>query len=144
MNEFNTMVLNIAIIVFIITLVVVGIILYYSIRNSSFPPFETKCPTYYVLDASGTDCVFNTSAYEGVSSQKYPSLAQPPSDESCTKVSVNKFYQSGFDKDEILCAKNRWAQQCGVFWDGVTNNSNACFRQNSTMFPGNYGSTSSV
>jgi len=36
MNEFNMIVLNVAVIVFIITLVVVGIILYFSIKNHSF------------------------------------------------------------------------------------------------------------
>lgn len=143
MNEFNTMVLNIAIIVFIITLVVVGIILYYSVRNSTFPPFDTVCPTYYTVD--GSNCVWNENLYsEAVStSPKYPAIATQGSGDGCTRVSIDTFYGNGFDRDEVLCAKNRWAKQCGVFWDGVTNNSDACFRANNSLFPGNYGSTSS-
>ena len=123
-------VLNVAVIIFIITLVIVGIILYYTVRNSSFPPFDTNCPTYYRVDASGTNCVFNSSLYGD--NIKYPSLAKksPNPSENCTSVSIDTFYQSGFDKDEVLCAKNRWAKTCGVFWDGVTNNSQACFRAN--------------
>jgi len=25
-----------------------------------------------------------------------------------------------------LCAKFNWAKECGIVWDGVTNNSKAC------------------
>tara|TARA_B100001094_G_C17886566_1_gene649490 strand:+ start:356 stop:796 length:441 start_codon:yes stop_codon:yes gene_type:complete len=139
MNDFNKMVLTIAIIVFIITLVVVGIILYYSVRNSSFPPYDTLCPTYYTV--SGDLCVWNEYLYTDASNSNYPNSARPSSVDGCSSVSIDTFNQQGFDKDEKLCAKNRWAKNCGVFWDGVTNNTNACFRANSSLFPGNYGST---
>ena len=135
MNEFNTMVLNVAVIVFIIALVIVGYILYFSIRNSSFPPFDTQCPTYYRLDASGQNCKFDESTYS--SSITYPSLAvAPTSGDNCVTVPVSTFNGNGFSRDEVLCAKNRWARRCGVFWDGVTNNQNACMNSNSSLFFG--------
>jgi len=133
MNEFNMLVLNIASIVFIITLVVVGIILYFTVRNSSFPPFDTQCPTYFRLDASGNNCVFDGISYpnpSGSNERGRPAMAQPPTNSSCNPVAVSTFYMPGFSRDEILCAKNRWAQRCGVFWDGVTNNPQACYRVN--------------
>lgn len=124
------LVLNIAVIVFIITLVIVGIILYYSVKSSSFPPFDMKCPTYYMVDENGTNCVFNNSLYPSDKTASYPSLAKKSSksDTTCTNVPISTFYKIGYDKDEILCAKNRWAKRCGVFWDGVSNNSSACFK----------------
>ena len=130
------LVLNIASIVFIITLVVVGIILYYTVRNSSFPPFDTQCPTYFRLDASGNNCVFDDITYPPQSDSDSirpfrPEMAQRPSTNgSCNPVAVSTFYMPGFSRDEVLCAKNRWAQRCGVFWDGVTNNPRACYRVN--------------
>lgn len=127
------LVLNIASIVFIITLVVVGIILYFNVRNSRFPPFDTQCPTYFRLDASGVNCIFDGISYPeppDLNERGRPVMAMPPSNAACNPVPVSTFYMPGFTNDEILCAKNRWAQRCGVFWDGVTNNPQACYRVN--------------
>ena len=137
LNEFNTMVLNVAVIVFIIALVIVGYILYFSVRTTSFPPYETVCPTYYTLDASGQNCIFNGTLYGG-SNGNYPSLAKSSGDATCITVPVSTFNQSGFSKEEVLCAKNRWAKKCDVFWDGVTNNQNACFKEYSSFFPSSF------
>lgn len=136
MNEFNTMVLNVAVIVFIITLVIVGYILYFSTRSSSFPPYDTVCPTYYSIDASGQNCIFDDNVYGG--NENYPSLATSPSTNNCSSVPISTFNKSGFSRDEVLCAKNRWAKRCGVFWDGVTNNQNACFKEHSSLFSSNF------
>ena len=131
MNEFNLIVLNIAIIVFIITLVTVGIILYHSVNTASFPPIQTVCPTYYKVDGSN-NCIFDKGTYNN--NPTYPSLATLPSN-SCNNVPITTFYKSGFSNNEILCEKYKWAKNCNVFWDGVTNNGSACFSQKSTLFP---------
>lgn len=134
MNEFNVLVLNIAIVVFIITLIVVGVILYYSVNNARNPPFTTACPTYFKLDSSGENCVIDDDTYP--STITYPVEASDLDNlrTTCASVPVSKF--KGTNKDKILCAKNRWAKSCNVFWDGVTNNNSACFREKSTLFPG--------
>lgn len=136
MNDFNMLVLNVAVIVFIITLVVVGIILYFSIQNANFPPFTTQCPTYYTIDASN-NCVFDSKTYNNKSIGFKPSMAIPPpaSRTECNNVPISYFYNKGFSDEEVLCAKNRWAKDCDVFWDGVTNNSNACYNLSSKLFP---------
>tara|TARA_B110000503_G_C7155797_1_gene417255 strand:+ start:99 stop:527 length:429 start_codon:yes stop_codon:yes gene_type:complete len=141
MNEFNIMVLNVAVIVFIIALIVVGYILYFSVKNSAFPPYDTQCPTYYKVDPTGENCIFDYDTYP-TGSTSYPALAKPGNNNnssstganSCETVPISQFNVKGFSSDEVLCAKNRWAQDCGVFWDGVTNNKNACFREHSTLF----------
>ena len=99
------LVLNIASIVFIITLVVVGIILYFTVRNSSFPPFDTQCPTYFRLDASDNNCVFDGISYpnpSGSNERGRPAMAQPPTNSSCNPVAVSTFYMPGFSRDEII------------------------------------------
>ena len=134
MNEFNILVLNIAVIVFIITLVVVSIMLYTSIRNSNFPPFDTQCPTYFRLDASGNYpmCRFDDHSFPVDPNHRnpynYPNQARVPSVAGCNPVLVSRFYPPGATRDEILCLKSRYAQECGVFWDGVSNNPTACLK----------------
>ena len=129
MNEFNMLVLNIAVIVFIITLVIVGIILYFSIKNAEFPPYTTTCPTYYKID--GSYCTFDNDTYNSLN---YP-VIDYPSNSSCYRVPFTYFYQNGLTDDEIICLKNRWAKKCDVFWDGISNNSSACLKSKNSLFP---------
>tara|TARA_Y100000592_G_C5313624_1_gene241393 strand:+ start:62 stop:472 length:411 start_codon:yes stop_codon:yes gene_type:complete len=134
MDDFNKLVLHIATIVFIIVLAIVGIILYYSVRNSTFPPYTTDCPTYYRLDSSGNNCIPNSEAYP--SGIVYPSNANvsPDAPTSCTNVPVTTFIQKGYTDSDILCKKSQWATNCGVYWDGVTNNSDACSKYTNALF----------
>ncbi len=129
-------VLNVAVVVFIISLVVVGIILYFSVRNSNFPPYDSQCPTYYKADADN-NCVFDNTTYNPSPGNFFPSMAvESTSGSDCTKVPINSFYGDGFSDDEVLCAKNRWAKRCKVYWDGVSNNSRACYNVSNSLFPG--------
>jgi hypothetical protein len=137
MNEFNSIVLNIAIVVLIIALIVVGIILYYSIKDSKFPPFETSCPSYYTLDPDGNSCIVNT-IYDNENSSNSPFNSQNNSMvSSCTNVPLTKFYQKNYTDSDILCAKKKWASGCSVFWDGVSNNPNACVKHSDSLFISN-------
>ena len=146
MNEFNLLVLNIACVVLIISLIVVGIILYYSIRDSKFPPFESTCPTYYMLDQSGNNCVFNNidsgnqNMYAGSTTDSpYYKLnsGQLASNSRCLSVPVSQFYYKNYTDDDILCSKKKWANGCSVYWDGVTNNPNACIKYSDNLFVSN-------
>jgi len=129
MNEFNSLVLNIAVVVLIIALIVVGMILYYSIRDSKFPPFETSCPTYYTLDTSGNSCKIN-SVYDN---NQFNTHAANVSS-NCTNVPLSQFYQNNYTDSDTLCAKKKWANNCSIFWDGVTNNPNACIKHSDNLF----------
>ena len=135
MNEFNMLVLHIATIVFIIVLAIVGIILYYSINNGKFPPYNTTCPTYYKLDPSGNYCTLNNDLYPA-SDLDYPNNVVPntPDTGDCIKTPITTFYQSGYTDSDILCKKKQWANKCGVYWDGVTNNSDACSKYHNNLF----------
>ena len=50
---------------------------------------------------------------------------------SCTDIDFNG---SAFQKDtggigpaSALCEKKKWAEECGVNWDGITSNDNICY-----------------
>lgn len=139
MNEFNLLVLNIASIVLIIALIVVGIILYYSVRDSKFPPFETACPSYYMLDPSGNTCIApssNTvdSLYKQIPGNLSPFSKLDTVSPQCVTVPLSKFSGPNFTDADKLCAKKKWAHGCSVFWDGVTNNPNACIKHSDNLF----------
>ena len=112
-------------------------ILYYSIRDSKFPPFETSCPTYYTLDTSGNSCKIN-SIYDSGNANNSPFDTQNPVaanlSSNCTNVPLSQFYQNNYSDSDTLCAKKKWANNCSIFWDGVTNNSNACIKHSDNLF----------
>lgn len=135
MNDFNRLVLNISGIVLIGALIVVGIMIYYASRDQQFPPIQNDCPTFYHLDETGKNCVFNSdnNPYnkEGIS---YPSRTQQINQSSnCFNVPLAEFSLQGTTDKDILCAKNKWANGCNVYWDGITNNPDACVK-NFSMF----------
>lgn len=143
MNEFNLLVLNIASIVLIIALIVVGIILYYSVRDSKFPPFETACPSYYMLDPSGNTCIAPSLDVNNLykqtpgSNSPFSSLDNADTASRCTRVSLATFNPPNSTDADKLCAKKKWADGCSVFWDGVTNNPNACIKHSDNLFMSN-------
>ena len=139
MNEFNLLVLNIASIVLIIALIVVGIILYYSIRDSKFPPFDNICPSYYTLDSCGNNCIApslnDNNLYNTIDNDNpYKNF---DSNSNCTSVSLAQFAGPNYTEADKLCAKKKWAKECSVFWDGVTNNPNACIKHSENLFMSN-------
>ena len=138
MDEFNLLVLHIAAIVLIISLIVVGIILYYSIKDGKFPPVDTSCPSFYQLDTAGNTCIYNkpSNPYYDVP-DNYPAESKIDIPASCYNVSVSKFYSSGATPEDILCEKNKWANGCNVYWDGVTNNPNSCIKKKNALFLNN-------
>lgn len=133
MNDFNNLVLNIAGIVLIGMLIVVGIMLYYASRDQTFPPIETACPTFYQLDTSGNNCIFHSTdtthnPYDN-SGVEYPYSTQLINQNSqCYTVPLTQFNAQGNTPKDVICAKNKWATSCGVYWDGISNNPHACIK----------------
>jgi hypothetical protein len=137
MNDFNLLVLNIAGIVLIGALIVVGIMIYYASRDQQFPPIQSDCPTFYQLDETGKNCVFNSDNNPYYNDDiSYPSRTQQINESSCYSVSLTEFEQQGTTDKDIICAKNKWANGCNVYWDGITNNPDACVK-NFSVFNNN-------
>ena len=108
--SFNSIVMIVAIVMLIISLTMIGIALKNQKNNVTFPPVISDCPDYYtsVKNSEGTDYLCNL--YRNLSTND---------DTECKTFdnSHTKFKGVGG-----LCEKKKWANKCGVTWDGVTNN----------------------
>lgn len=129
MNEFNLLVLNIAGIVLIGALLVIGIMLYYASRDQQFPPIVSDCPTFYRLD--GSNCVLN-DIYSGGSGDnpQVPSFAKNSPDPQgvCHNINLAHFNTLGTTAKDIKCAKKQWADGCDVYWSGISNDPDSCVK----------------
>lgn len=128
MNEFNLLVLNIAGIVLIGALLVIGIMLYYASRDQQFPPIISDCPTFYRLD--GSNCVLNDIYSGSGDNPQVPSLAKksPVETNNCQTLNLAQFNTLGTTAKDIKCAKKQWADGCDVYWSGISNDPDSCVK----------------
>ena len=142
LGTFQNTSLSIAILILVVCLIVIAIIL--SKTSSNYPPTVDACPDYWSTsnylntdaskcnksefgccsdyatpksDAAGSNCpvkCYNTHQLGTVSS-------------TCTsKPSEMDFSSDLYTGSSGVCNKQKWASQCGITWDGITNVSNAC------------------
>ena len=108
--SFNSIVMIVAIVMLIISLTMIGLALRNQKNNVTFPPVISDCPDYYtsVKNAQGTDyeCTRNTDLSTN-------------DDTGCDTFNNSDTKYKGVGG---LCEKKKWADNCGVTWDGVTNN----------------------
>ena len=108
--SFQKSVLMIAIIFLILFLVLIGVGLSNSTSDAEWPPIVGNCPDYWVdLSGNGSEC-FN-SHHLGTCSQYIPTADD--------KKTMN-FNQAPFNGTDGACAKFKWANKCGLTWDGIT------------------------
>jgi hypothetical protein len=105
MEAFQKTVLYSAIVILLIALIVIGIILS-TTKSKQWPPMTPQCPDYWSIDASG-QCV-NT---------KDLGTCSPASGQD--HLTMN-FTIPAYSGSSGLCAKYKWANKCGVSWDGIT------------------------
>lgn len=105
--------LMIMVVVLIICLAVLGVAISNSEESKLYPPTLSDCPDYYVKDDTGV-CVDLQGNLSSVI--------------ECHNIDTNSFNQNeGTGEASNLCQKKRWAEDCGVNWDGITNNENICY-----------------
>jgi hypothetical protein len=142
MESFYWTVLVIAVLALIAALSYVGILMaYYTGSSTTYPPAASSCPDLWRLsDANTKACVIPPTPsssnvgtiYTRENSVVRLNLNAPGTGE--TVVDSDK--TPGLDSSKTLidftdarwgsssnatCAKKRWADQYGLFWDGVTN-----------------------
>jgi hypothetical protein len=142
LGEFQTASLAIALVILVISLIGIGISL--GKTSGKYPPTIDACPDYWSTsnylsadvskcnktefgccsdyatpkeDADGSNCpvkCYNTHQLGKVSS-------------TCTsKPTEMDFSDDVYTGSAGLCNKQKWASQCGITWDGVTDVANAC------------------
>ena len=114
MNFYKTVSI-IALIVLIICLAVIGTSLSKSEKDISFPPITPPCPDKFTMDE-------NNMCNHPDSSADSDCLQNDFSDAS--------FKNPGIGASSGICAKKKWAIDCGVDWDGITNNPDVCYSTN--------------
>lgn len=108
--RFQTGVIIIAVILLIVLWWVFWSLL--SKSNDSWPPVLGNCPDYW-MDLSESDALPGTACYNA----KRLGTCNLPSNGN--KNTMN-FGVSPYTGSTGTCSKYRWAQTCGVTWDGIT------------------------
>ena len=76
-----------------------------------WPPVIANCPDNWIMDTDGKTCknangLFNTGAAS-----------------TCNSIDTSTDIYSGAGG---LCQKHQWSKNCGVNWDGISNNPGVC------------------
>ena len=109
MQAFQKAVLIAAIIILIIVLTLIGFALNQG-KKGRWPPLIGDCPDYWVdLSGNGQKCVNKMNLGNGT--------CRPARSD---KFLTMDFTQPAFSGGNGLCAKYKWANNCGVSWDGIT------------------------
>lgn len=106
-------------VVLIIVLTTMGVALHTSKGDVKFPPNISKCPDYYVYNPTDKTCV----------DVKVLSTGGTSEGTSCIEPNFNedKFNAKGTGPQSGICQKKKWANNCNVPWDGITNNEDICY-----------------
>jgi hypothetical protein len=109
--SFFTIVVSVAIAVLLITLAIVALALYTGKSKVSYPPVVGKCPDYWV-DQSTSNNGSVCKDVKGIGNA------------GCLKTM--NFSTMDYQGTAGLCKKKKWAKDCGVSWDGISNNDKVC------------------
>ncbi len=113
---FYKLTIIIAIIHLILFLAILGVIMSYSRTEQIYPGQISTCPDFYTFD--GSFCNANRNIYTFSSDSNCDSL----------DMTLNTYKPPGTDAHSGLCAKKNKAQECKISWDGITNNSDICYK----------------
>ena len=99
----------------ILLLGIVAVVMYYTKNKQIYPPILSRCPDFYNLDVNNK-CV-NSGVWD-----KDKLLT------GCDYMdfSGNAYNVQGTGAMSGLCEKQKWANDCKVSWDGITNNYSIC------------------
>lgn len=93
----------------VILLAIVGMILANLNKSQEFPATLSECPDFYTMNNRG-DCIMDQNVYSETSAK-------------CTT------YTLADREKQTPSQRKKWAVDCGVAWDGVTNNSDVLVDQ---------------
>ena len=112
MADFKKRVVGTAIAILIFAIILIGVLLFTGGGDSTWPPVVSECPDYWIdrVDKEG----------EAKKCFNVHNLGKS----SCDNVmDFSTDFWSGSTGD---CRKYKWANNCNVTWDGITNNNNIC------------------
>ena len=114
MAAFQSIVLITATIILVIALCFIGIALRRSKYNSDYPPVLANCPDFWT----------DTSGNNGSACKNDLNIGNRATHSGCSNTM--DFSQPQWSGQSGLCSKYKWAKQCNLSWDGITNNADIC------------------
>jgi len=100
MEKFQRIIIKFAVVLLIISLILIVILMNNNTKPEQWPPLIGDCPDYWVdTSGNGSNCV------------NVKNLGK------CTSMD---FTIPCFTGSQGLCYKYKWANKCGVSWDGIT------------------------
>jgi len=106
-----------------IVLGILAFIMYYAKKNQLYPPIVQVCPDYYTLSTDGR-CNYDPDAWT-VPQQSIDTTESCRNPNFSRDVFTNN--PNGYGPTSGACRKQKWAQECGVTWDGITTNPYICY-----------------
>jgi hypothetical protein len=130
--DFYTIVIIIATCFLILCLIAVGLLMQSSNAATKFPPVQNPCPDGWMI--KGQSCLidgntnigyildntssFNSMTYGLTNSNSGNTITNP----LVGTTSIN-FNDKGWNRaGSSVCSQKKWANQFGIAWDGVSNN----------------------
>jgi hypothetical protein len=111
-----------ALVVLSICLIIVGIILLRMRKNVKFPANIGQCPDYFdvVKDGDSIKCEFKHQNNDVSRFYENKGVGQKRNVDGipCSEIAPYDSKYVGIKGNEAKC---RWAKQCDVTWDGITN-----------------------
>ena len=116
--SFQKNTLKVATVILIITLAIIGWMLYTNAWKKKFPAYTSPCPDFWEIvndeSGKGSKCKLlttNTGTQEGECQMGDYDIFNPP--------------WSDLQGNEE-CKKNKWSTKCDIMWDGISNNTTLC------------------
>jgi hypothetical protein len=128
MDSFYKIVIVVAIVVFIITMTIVGILMSNTYVGVSYPPTSGKCPDYWTMQQIGSgSSIHNVCNIPSPNSTNIGSIYNNQSNfangtPGITGMTSVNFADNGWSKNKkSICAQKTWANTYSLNWDGVSN-----------------------
>ena len=119
-SNFQSIVLITAIVIFIICMIFIGTVLYKNKYSTIYPPVAQECPDYWLNEPVDK----NPSSKIDVDPKQLCYNVKNLGNASCDKTM--DFTADYWQGSEGKCRKFKWAKDCDLTWDGITNKSDIC------------------
>ena len=142
MDKFSLYVLVVTIVCLIIALTIIGLIIKNNKYSTAYPPIIDTCPDYWYSSYYDVDSGINSTPSDSCKNSAFgccPDNVTSKTDDVGTNCALSKCYnvqKLGTQSDSCYsvmdfskytkCEKQKWAKQCNLTWDGITNMPDAC------------------
>ena len=119
-KSFYTIIFTVTVVIAIIVLIFMAIAMFLGREVATWPPDVSECPDYWLVNPDGScrvqPSVGNTGSAGCTAFD--PATCGGQGGGSCTYAEVLK--NTGLNSGSPRCRRKAWAQQCGVYWDGIS------------------------